>query len=56
MRHRLALIVTLISCGGHNNDVTPDTATCDTTAPEICGDGLDNNCDGNVDEGCAHAP
>ncbi len=26
------------------------------SATEICGDGLDNNCDGNADEGCVCAP
>jgi len=26
---------------------------CDTCNPEVCGDGLDNDCDGYADEGCA---
>jgi hypothetical protein len=34
----------------------PDTAVdlrgCQPHAPDVCGDGVDNNCDGSVDEGC----
>lgn len=32
-------------CDDTDNTINPD-------ATEACGDGLDNNCDGNVDEGC----
>lgn len=28
------------------------TVVCDSTQPEACGNGLDDNCDGRVDEGC----
>jgi len=32
-------------CVDYSSDVNPD-------AQEVCGDGIDNNCDGTVDEGC----
>ena len=35
-----------------NGTGTVCSATPGTPSPEICGDSLDNNCDGQVDEGC----
>jgi len=33
------------------------TGNCDCKSPtEACGDGIDNDCDGQTDEGCAQAP
>jgi hypothetical protein len=31
----------------------PNTCTPGTPTAEVCGDGLDNNCNGEIDEGCA---
>jgi len=31
----------------------PVASGCDIGGPDICGDGTDNDCDGEVDEGCA---
>ncbi len=36
---------TIEDCDDHDPSVHPG-------APEVCGDGLDNDCDGEVDEGC----
>lgn len=36
-------------CDDTNPDIHPDAA-------EVCGDGLDNNCDGAIDEGCDDVP
>ena len=33
-----------------------DNYNCISTGAEVCGDGVDNNCDGNVDEGCDETP
>ena len=35
-----------------NTDCEDGDAAVNPAAPEICGDGIDNNCDGNTDEGC----
>jgi len=40
-----------IDCGG--DDCDDQDASVNPGAAEICGDLLDNNCDGQVDEGCA---
>ena len=47
----VALILSA-ACSSHNSAATPDGPPCDPTALEICGDGIDNNCNGQVDEGC----
>ena len=36
-------------CNDNNNQIYPG-------ATELCGDSLDNNCDGNIDEGCPGPP
>src|SRR5512146_2086078 len=38
-------------CTG-KSEPTPDGPSSCPDIPEICGDGIDNNCDGNVDENC----
>jgi hypothetical protein len=43
---------TIVLGGGDCNDTL---ATVFPGAPEICGDGIDNNCDGQIDEGCCTA-
>lgn len=40
----------IIETSGDCNDNDPDRSP---GLPEICNDGIDNNCDGNIDEGCA---
>ncbi len=52
------------TCGGRRVDTDGDNAPacgndCDDSdpnvhpgAPEVCGDGVDQNCDGHADEGC----
>lgn len=35
-----------------NADCDPDDGTIFRGAPEVCDDGLDNDCDGKIDEGC----
>ena len=34
------------------NDCDDDNAGVNPGVAEVCGDGIDNNCDGNIDEGC----
>ncbi len=42
-------------CGAATcDDPVPDN--CDYDGPDICGDGIDNNCNLEVDEGCACTP
>jgi hypothetical protein len=49
-----------IGCVDKDNDGwTPDCGDCDDSDPtvnpgagEVCGDGIDNNCNGQIDEGC----
>jgi hypothetical protein len=33
-------------------DCNDNDATANPNVAEVCGDGIDNNCDGNTDEGC----
>ena len=37
-------------CGG--SDCDDNDPTVNVNAVEICGDGIDNNCDGQIDENC----
>jgi hypothetical protein len=41
-------------CGG--NDCNDRDASINPGAPEVCDDGVDNNCDGQIDEGCTTPP
>jgi len=41
------------TCGDQWMCMNPVADGCNVGGPEICDDGLDNNCDGQVDEGCA---
>ena len=42
---------------GYTSDVDCDDSdsTVNPGAPEVCGDGIDNNCDGSADEACVEA-
>ena len=43
-----------VNCGG--NDCNDNCYTCNPGAPEICGDGLNNDCDGQTDENDCQCP
>ena len=54
--------VSIMACSAPTGYVE-DNTDCDDNDPnnypgntEICGDGVDNNCDGNADEGCTSEP
>lgn len=40
------------ACDGSRNDCNDNNAAIFPGAPEVCGDGLDNNCNGIIDEEC----
>ncbi len=40
---------TAIDCNDQDSEMSPDLS-------EVCGDGKDNNCDGQIDEGCNNIP
>ncbi len=42
----------ITSPGGTAQTSCPSGATCNSDGTEVCGDNLDNDCDGFVDEGC----
>jgi hypothetical protein len=39
--------------GGNPQTTCPSGKTCNPAGDEVCGDNLDNDCDGAIDEGCA---
>lgn len=40
------------ACEGTRNDCDDNNAAISPDAAEVCGDGVDNNCNGQTDEGC----
>jgi hypothetical protein len=48
-RWKLSKAITANDCEDQNHGVNPDEK-------EVCGDNLDNNCNGSVDEGCSCVP